>query len=109
MAKLTRSDREHRHQGPLSEEELQWLSGRGLHVTLWRHLATQWGQESDVEADEFAIALAEPARATQKLETIDPSLRGILAFVAHEGGRLRGELLRKAYLLRTLDRHHAAH
>lgn len=103
MAKLTRSDREHRHQGPLSEEELQWLSGRGLHVTLWRHLAAQWGQVSEVEFQDFAQALAEQDRAVEKLETLDPELRGILSFVAHEGGRLRGELLRKAYLLRTLQ------
>ena len=103
MAKLTRSDREHRHQGPLSEEEIQWLSGRGLHVTLWRHLATQWDQDSDVEAEAFAQALAQTPSAARKVEAADASLQDILGFVAAEGGRLRGELLRKAYLLRTLE------
>ncbi|MBA2664450.1 MAG: helicase-associated domain-containing protein [Bradymonadaceae bacterium] len=87
--------------GPLDKVELEGLFERGYNTSSKRFLATAWGLDPDkTTPEQLAEVMADGARLDARLGTVSPLQQAALGHVAANGGRLRGESLRRDLLLR---------
>lgn len=86
--------------GPVTTEELESLLDRGYGLSSHRFIAEAWGLEPDAEAEKIAERAEGDSPVREKLEDLEDLVRVILSRVIEEGGRLRGENLRRDLLLR---------
>lgn len=91
--------RPERQVSPITLNDLQHLHDRGIHQNLWRHLLTQHNVDESATAEVVLDALNQATLP----EDLDAQSKHLLAHIHACGGRQRGELLRKEFLLQTLE------
>lgn len=94
------SNSEDEKSGALKSDEIESLFERGYDLSSRRFIAEAWGLKPDAEDEDVAERVNEQEHVSARLADIGKLKRATLSQVSANGGRMRGENLRRDLLLR---------
>lgn len=98
--KTKQTESEEQSPGGLGSEEIESLFERGYDLSSKRYIAEAWGLKPDAVPTEVATRINDTEHISTRLQDIGKLKRATLSQVSANGGRMRGENLRRDLLLR---------